>query len=164
MGPCWSPQRTGMSPDVRRAHTWQPEVENKSLHVKEKAPFSSPPCARSPESQTEHTDPLSATAQRHQKSPRKVKRSTVQGRLYSPDSSSTLLPRPGFLLPRLHGVRTAGRRGGSSAPEVLPQCPEHNEERWASLLGSWACFRRPVKAQEERTKAAFSPNWETKLT
>lgn len=164
-GPCWSPQRTGMSSDVRRAHTWQPKVENKSLHVKEKGPFSSPPHACSPESQTEHINPPCITAQRHQKSPRKVKRSTVQGRLYSPASSSTLPPPiPGFLLPRLCGVRTAGRRGGSSAPEVLPQCPEHNEERWASLSGSWACFRRTVKTQEERPKVAFSPNWETKIT
>lgn len=118
VGPCWSPQRTGMPPDVRRARTRQPEVESKSLHVKEKVPFSSPPHARSPESQTEHIGSPSATAQRHQKSPRKVKRSAVQGRLYSPDSSSTLAP-PIPLLPRLCGVRTAGRRGGSSAPEVF---------------------------------------------
>lgn len=74
VGPCWSPQRTGMSPDVRRADTWQLEVENKSLHVKEKGPpFSSPPCARSPERQTEHTDPLSATAQICLPPPRGIK-------------------------------------------------------------------------------------------
>lgn len=110
-----------MSPDVRRAHTWQPEVENKSLHVKEKGPFSSPPCARSPESQTEHTDPLSATAQRHQKSPRKVKQGTVQGRLCSPDSSSTLLPRPQDS--SFPGCMVSGLLGGGEAPQLLKCYP-----------------------------------------
>lgn len=120
-GPCWSPQRTGMSSDVRRAHTWQPKVENKSLHVKEKGPFSSPPHACSPESQTEHINPPCITAQRHQKSPRKVKRSTVQGRLYSPASSSTLPPpSPDSSFP---GCVVSGLLGGGEDPQLLKCYP-----------------------------------------
>lgn len=134
-GPCWSPQRTGVSPSVRRAHTWWPEVETRVCTCRERTICLSFPSMLPRE--PEHTNPLPTTTQRLQKSPRKIRATLSRaGRINQTAAPTPAPPASCFPacmcqdcsgplqhLPRLHcppPTQEAALRSLPHAPEETP--------------------------------------------